>query len=62
MWTCTSCKYLKVVNKEPVYAKCTLTDYTFLLWDEDTDNHVCSHYDDNVTVEDLIKMSSYKQK
>ena len=53
MWSCTSCKYLKIVNKEPVYAKCTLTDYTFLLWGENVDNHVCGHHEEK-TLEDII--------
>lgn len=40
---CSECKFLDVVNIQPVYAKCNKTGHIFELWKEDTREHFCSY-------------------
>ena len=40
---CSECKYLEIINKEPVYAECKRQKLTFLLWQADTREHFCSY-------------------
>ena len=55
---CSECKFLDVINIQPVYAKCNKTGHIFELWKEDTREHFCSHGERRECAESFSNISS----
>lgn len=39
---CKDCRFLSIINREPLYAFCKKNNYIFHLWEKDTREHFCS--------------------